>query len=93
MGGLAKTNGFLEVFDDFGVFFGSGRESSGHLGAYVGTSSSISPAKHHTADAKSGGGGASPQASSINPVRIIGLLQGHYTKMALNDKKFTLIMH
>ena len=36
MGGLAKTCGFLAVFDDFGVFWRSGRKSSCHLGAYVG---------------------------------------------------------
>ena len=36
MGGLAKNNGFPLVFNDFGVFWGSGRESSCHLGAYVG---------------------------------------------------------
>ena len=36
MGGLAKTYGFRSVFNDFGVFWGSGRESSGHLGDYVG---------------------------------------------------------
>ena len=36
MGGLAKSCGFNQVFDDFGVFRGSGRESSCHLGAHVG---------------------------------------------------------
>ena len=36
MGGLAKTYGFPVVFNDFGVFLGSGKESSCHLGAYVG---------------------------------------------------------
>ena len=36
MGGLSKTYGFPPVFIDFGVFWGSGRESSCHLVAYVG---------------------------------------------------------
>ena len=36
MGGLAKIYCFRLVFNDFGVFWGSGRESSCHLGAYVG---------------------------------------------------------
>ena len=36
MGGIAKTCGFPLVFNDFGMFWGSGRESSCHLGAYVG---------------------------------------------------------
>ena len=36
MGGIAKTYGFHEVFNGFGFLIGSGRESSCHLGAYVG---------------------------------------------------------
>ena len=36
MGGRVKTYGFPLVFNDFDVFWGSGRESSCHLGAYVG---------------------------------------------------------
>ena len=36
VGGILKTYGFLQVFNDFEVFWVSGKESSCHLGAYVG---------------------------------------------------------